>query len=102
MAAAKTNSEEAVDLLLGKKANPNIVVLINKYGVGKDARSYKDEDDEKYTALIFAIESGNLLIVTKLFEVTTNQLQSSFNKLAESTALVKFRGNWEGGNCRER
>ena len=85
MAAARTNSKEVVDLLLGRKANPNTVVLINKYGIRKDASSSKEDDDEEYTALIFAIESGNPQIVAKLLEVTEIQLKNAFNKLAEST-----------------
>ena len=96
MAAAKTNNEEAVGMLLRKNANPDIVVMVKKSGSDKDFHGFYDEDhkdeenkvyeeEEEYTALIYAIESGNLLIIIKLFDVTNIGMKISFEKLAEST-----------------
>ena len=45
MIASKTNSEEAVELLLKNGANPDVVVKI---------------DDEEHIALKFAIEAENI------------------------------------------
>ena len=69
MIASKTNSEEAVELLLRNGANPDVVVKFN---------------DEEYNALKFAIEAENILMVSKLMEVTNDGLKVSFNKLTDS------------------
>ena len=69
MIASKTNSEEAVELLLRNGANPDVVVKFN---------------DEEYNALKFAIEAENILMVCKLMEVTNDGLKIAFNKLNDS------------------
>ena len=69
MIASKTNSEEAVKLLLKNGANSNVFVKIN---------------DEYYTALKYAIEAENIFIVCKLLEATNVGLVIAFNKLADS------------------
>ena len=69
MIASKTNSEEAVELLLRNGANPDVVVKFN---------------DEEYNALKFAIEAENILMVCKLMEVTNDGLKISYNKLTDS------------------
>ena len=97
MAAAKTNSEANVDYLLERKADPDVVVLVNNGEEDEDEEnsdeSSEEDDDnhkasvghmEEYTALTYAIESGNIQIVTKLLKVTNKGLQVSFEKLAES------------------
>ena len=70
MVAARTNSLEAIDLLLQKKAEPNHV------------------DSQKYTALSYAIMSENIEIVKKLFKITFAQLDDSLKLLSQS--LIKI------------
>ena len=76
MIASKTNSEEAVELLLKNGANPDVVVKI---------------DDEEYIALKYAIEAENILIVCQLLEKTNVGLAAAFNKLADSACDWKKR-----------
>ena len=73
MIATKTKSEEAVELLLKCKADPNVIVLVNN-----------GEEDEVYTALTFAIESENISILLMLLGVTDLGLKVSFDKISES------------------
>ena len=74
MTAARTGAGKAVDLLLGKNADPDVIIMVNN-----------GEEDEEYTALIFAIESDNYQIVLKLMEVTNTGLRLALEKIAEST-----------------
>ena len=70
MVAAKTNSIEAIDLLLAKAANPNY------------------SDSKNYTALSYAILSENIEIVKKLFKITTEHLDVSLQLLSNSLIKV--------------
>ena len=70
MIAAKTNSKEVIDWLLEKQANPNFA------------------NSKLYTALSYAILSGNIEIVKKLFKITTKYLDVSLELLANS--LIKL------------
>ena len=73
MIAAKTNNKEAIELLLGKHADPDVVVEV-----------VNGEKNENYTALIYAIESGSYQTLPELYEVTNAELRFSFQKLADS------------------
>ena len=85
MSAAKANSEEGLRLLLRNDADPNAIVLINKFGKDdEDISSREDEDYEGYTALTLAIEAENPDLATTLMEVTNAGMNISFDRLAES------------------
>ena len=73
MIAAKTNSVEAVKLLLNKNADPNAV---DRFG---------------FTALSYGIVSENREVTELLLSKTTKNLDVSLRKLAEST--LKFNQN---------
>ena len=65
MLAAKTNNYEAVEELLKRGANPDVV------------------DKDGYTALTHAILSENINIIAKLFEITKSCMKMSLKKLGE-------------------
>ena len=73
MIAAKTNNKEFVEILLQKNADPDVVVKV-----------FNGEEDENYTALIYAIEAGSYQTLPQLYLVTNTELQMSFQKLADS------------------
>ena len=67
MLAAKTNNVEAVDELLKRNANPDVV------------------DKDGFTALTHAILSENIEIILKLFKRTKSGLKISLKKLGKSS-----------------
>ena len=80
MAAARCRSGDTVDVLLHASADPNIV-----------------EDARLYTALRFAIESRDMVIIDKLCAVTTTNVGISETlgviareRLTMSGPLVKY------------
>ena len=99
MSAAKANSKEGVCLLLSKKADPNAIVLVNKFGKvdeeeSSDDDESSDEDEsskevencwEEYTALTLAVEAENPDLVSILMNVTNVGMNITFDRLAEST-----------------
>ena len=100
MIASKTNSEEAVELLLKNGANPDVVVKNRKIeDSDSDSNSDSNSGSENYTALIYAIEAENILIVCQLLELTNVELAAAFSKLADSScdwkkdedAFTKFK-----------
>ena len=93
MSAAKANSKEGVCLLLSKNADPNAIVLVNKFGkVDEEESSDEDESSkevencwEEYTALTLAVEAENPDLVSILMNVTNVGMNITFDRLAEST-----------------
>ena len=70
MIAAQTSSLEAVNWLLDKGADPNLV------------------DNKKLTALCHAILAENIPIIKKLLKITSMMLGKSLEMLAESTMKI--------------
>ena len=70
MLAAKTNNPEAINLLLLHGADPDIV------------------DENNFTALTHAIGTNSLENVKTLIKITTQQLNISLERLAESELVI--------------
>ena len=73
MLAAQTNSEESLNLLLDKKADPDMIDPDPNVA-----------DEKKSTALIFAILEGNTKLISILFKVTNKNIKLALMRLAES------------------
>ena len=71
MMAAKTNNEEAVEELLKRFADPDIV------------------DKDGFTALTHAILSENIDIILKLFKVTKSGMKITLKNLGKSSIELK-------------
>ena len=87
MLAAKTNNPEAINLLLQRGADPDIV------------------DKNNFTALTHAIGTKSLEIVKTLIKKTTQQLNISLEKLAESELEIdddRARAHADGAGRRVR
>ena len=72
MLAAKNKNSDAIDLMLDKNADPD------------------ESDQNKYTALTYAILAENVEITEKSIDKTTTHLSVSLEKLAESKLTSKY------------
>ena len=77
MIAAKTNNKQFVEILLRKRADPDVVVKV-----------FNGEEDENYTALIYAIEAGSYQTLPQLYLVTNTELQLLYFRAAKKSSSL--------------